>query len=112
MLYTLLLVGYIHTYSYQVPKIKFNKGQIYVTKTSPPGVHETYLGQFEKDFTSFLRSRSEEVVSGGNMVLTIYGREENSCSFDTYSPSIWELFGMMLNDMVSEVKKYFFSFFL
>ncbi|KAB5527741.1 hypothetical protein DKX38_021588 [Salix brachista] len=63
-----------------VPEIPLNKGNIYLAKTSPPGVHKAYLNQFEKDFTAFLRSRSEEMIPGGHMVLTIYGRDENNDS--------------------------------
>jgi jasmonate O-methyltransferase len=88
---------------YQVPRIPLNKGNIYLAKTSPPGVHKAYLNQFEKDFTAFLRSRSEEMIPGGCMVLTIYGRDENNDSSVKHSPTIWEFFGMMLNDMVLEV---------
>jgi len=86
-----------------VPRIPLNKGNIYLAKTSPPGVHKAYLNQFEKDFTAFLRSRSEEMIPGGCMVLTIYGRDENNDSSVKHSPTIWEFFGMMLNDMVLEV---------
>ncbi|KAF4371099.1 hypothetical protein F8388_020826, partial [Cannabis sativa] len=50
-----------------------NKGNIYITKTSPDVVVKAYLGQFEEDFTTFLRCRSEEIVVGGCMVLTMLG---------------------------------------
>ncbi|KAJ6319416.1 hypothetical protein OIU78_014936 [Salix suchowensis] len=85
-----------------VPEIPLNKGNIYLSKTSPPGVHKAYLNQFEKDFTAFLRSRSEEMIPGGCMVLTICGRDEINDSSGNHSPPIWEFFGMMLNDMVLE----------
>ncbi|KAJ6873977.1 hypothetical protein NC651_032729 [Populus alba x Populus x berolinensis] len=87
---------------YQVPRIPLNKGNIYLAKTSPPGVHKAYLNQFEKDFTAFLRSRSEEMIPGGCTVLTIHGRDENNDSSVKHSPTIWDFFGMMLNDMVLE----------
>lgn len=64
-----------------------------------------YLKQFEKDFSTFLSCRAEELVTGGRMVLTILGRKsEDPCSKD--GCYIWELLAMALNDMVSEV---FFS---
>lgn len=72
-------------------------------KDKPSCVHKTYLNQFEKDFTAFLRSRSEEMIPGGCMVLTIFGRDENIDSSVKHSPTIREFFGMMLNDMVLEV---------
>ncbi|KAB5527740.1 hypothetical protein DKX38_021587 [Salix brachista] len=87
----------------EVLEIPLNKGNIYLAKTSPPGVHKAYLNQYEKDFTAFLRSRSEEMIPGGCMVLTIYGRDENSDSSAKHSPTIWDFFGMMLNDMELEV---------
>ncbi|KAI5565797.1 hypothetical protein POPTR_014G168232v4 [Populus trichocarpa] len=42
------------------------------------------------------------MIPGGCMVLTIYGRDENNDSSVKHSPTIWEFFGMMLNDMVLE----------
>ncbi|KAJ6343261.1 hypothetical protein OIU76_005073 [Salix suchowensis] len=86
----------------EVPEIPLNKGNIYVAKTSPPGVHKAYLNQFEKDFTAFLGSRSDEMIPGGCMVLTIYGRDENNDSSAKQSHTIWELLGMTLNNMVLE----------
>ncbi|XP_060973537.1 probable caffeine synthase MTL2 isoform X2 [Cannabis sativa] len=38
-----------------------NKGNIYITKTSLAVVFKSYLDQFQKDFTNFLRYRSEEM---------------------------------------------------
>lgn len=75
-----------------------NKGNIYITKTSPPGVFKAYLNQFQKDFTLFLRTRSEEIIPGGGMVLTTIGSIESN---DPHC--IWEFIGLALNDMVLEV---------
>ncbi|ONH91100.1 hypothetical protein PRUPE_8G092900, partial [Prunus persica] len=50
-----------------------NKGNIYIAKTSPPAVFNQYLEQFKRDFTVCLRSRAEELVPGGSMVLTTMG---------------------------------------
>ncbi|XP_010246471.1 PREDICTED: salicylate carboxymethyltransferase-like [Nelumbo nucifera] len=86
----------------QVPRLpEINKGNIYLTKTSPPSVVKAYLEQFERDFSVFLRSRSEELVPGGCMVLTLRGRrsEEPSSREGGYS---WELLGQALNDLVSQ----------
>ncbi|KAL7216453.1 hypothetical protein ACSBR1_028401 [Camellia fascicularis] len=73
-----------------------------LAKTSPPGVCKAYLDQFEKDLTAFLRSRSEETIPGGLMVLIFLGRNEDPDYFTRFVPNIWELFGMILNDMVIE----------
>ncbi|KAI5314166.1 hypothetical protein L3X38_043342 [Prunus dulcis] len=74
-----------------------NNGNIYIAKTSPPAVFKQYLEQFKRDFTVFLRSRAEELVPGGSMVLTTMG------SIKSDDPlCIWEFVGTKLNDMVLE----------
>uniref|UniRef100_F6I0L9 Salicylate carboxymethyltransferase n=1 Tax=Vitis vinifera TaxID=29760 RepID=F6I0L9_VITVI len=72
-----------------------NKWNICIAKTSPPGVFKAYFEQFERDFTLFLRWRSEEIVPSGGMVLTVMGsvRSDDPCFH-------WELLGRALNDMV------------
>ncbi|KAB1207306.1 Salicylate carboxymethyltransferase [Morella rubra] len=82
--------------------IPLNKGNIHIAKTSPYGVLKAYLDIFEKDFTLFLRSRSQEMAIGGYMVLTMIGSEEKTKS-SSKSCTIWELLGITLNDMVLEV---------
>ncbi|KAJ7957776.1 Jasmonate O-methyltransferase [Quillaja saponaria] len=81
--------------------IVLNKGKLYISKSSPPSVLEAYSLQFQKDFSEFLKSRSEEMVAGGRMVLSFMGRKsmdpttEDSC----YQ---WELLAQALMSMVSE----------
>lgn len=77
-----------------------NKGNIYITSTSPPGVYEAYLEQFQQDFHAFLKSRAKELVQGGGMILTFVGRDETR---EIITP--WGLIGLALNDMVSEVHR-------
>lgn len=79
-----------------------NEGRIYISKSSPPSVANAYFAQFRRDFSLFLKSRSEEIIAGGRMVLTLLGRSnpdliggENCYKFD--------LLADLLNDMVSEV---------
>ncbi|KAL4270848.1 probable caffeine synthase MTL2 [Arachis hypogaea] len=74
-----------------------NKGNIYITRTSPPEVYQAYLDQFQHDFSAFLRSRAKELVQGGGMFLMFLGRDQNS---EMISP--YEVLGSALNDMVSE----------
>ncbi|KAK4840738.1 hypothetical protein QYF36_016974 [Acer negundo] len=86
----------------QVPGgIEGNKGNIYMASTSPATVLRAYYQQFQKDFSLFLKCRSEELVSCGRMVLTFLGRksEDPSSKECCY---IWELLAMALNDMVTE----------
>ncbi|KAK9691057.1 hypothetical protein RND81_09G173100 [Saponaria officinalis] len=74
-----------------------NKGNIYIAKTSPQEISKVYYAQFKRDFTLFLRSRSREMVPGGQMVLIFQG------SYNSDDPdSLWELLGSTLNDMVSK----------
>ncbi|TMW87530.1 hypothetical protein EJD97_019831 [Solanum chilense] len=58
----------------QAPEKIENNNNIYITRTSPPQVFEAYMKQFDKDFSRFLQVRSEEMVTGGHMVLTFIGR--------------------------------------
>ncbi|XLT49457.1 hypothetical protein HN873_042061 [Arachis hypogaea] len=81
----------------QVPKELGNKKNIHLTSTSPPRMHKAYLAQFQKDFKLFLKLRSQELVSKGGMVLTLFGREETRDM-----RTAWSLFGITLNDMVLE----------
>ncbi|XP_068642124.1 probable methyltransferase TCM_000336 [Aristolochia californica] len=55
-----------------------NKGKIYISESSPKQVAEAYSLQFHKDFTVFLESRSEELISRGRMVLMFLGRPSKS----------------------------------
>lgn len=74
-----------------------NKGNIYTAKTSPPIVTKAYFEQFKKDFMLFLKSRAEEMIHGGHMVITTMG------SIKSDDPlSIWEFVGLKLNEMASE----------
>nr|UMB49594.1 salicylic acid methyltransferase [Gerbera hybrid cultivar] len=86
----------------QVPEVgMMNKGNIYMSRTSPPSVIQAYHEQFQKDFFVFLKCRAQEVVPGGRMVLTILGRRsDDPCSKECCY--IWELLAMALNDMVFE----------
>ncbi|KAL6995713.1 jasmonate O-methyltransferase [Sarracenia purpurea var. burkii] len=68
-------------YTNQVPpplnskvSIPVNKGKIYISTTSPVCVWHAYSLQFQEDFSIFLKSRSEEMVPGGRMVLSFMGR--------------------------------------
>eukprot|EP01018_Ginkgo_biloba_P025453 Gb_30513 [translate_table: standard] len=79
----------------------WNKGQIFLTKDSPRAVVEAYSGQFQKDFSAFLRARAQEMVPRGRMVLLLRGRtssdprEQNDSIF-------WKMLASAFNDMVSE----------
>ncbi|KAJ6805777.1 salicylate carboxymethyltransferase-like [Iris pallida] len=54
-----------------------NKGNVYTSPTSPPSVVTRYFEQFQEDFNMFLRSRSQELVVGGRMVLSMLERRSH-----------------------------------
>ncbi|WOH14522.1 hypothetical protein DCAR_0934041 [Daucus carota subsp. sativus] len=86
----------------QVPeKLGNNKGNIYISKTSPPGVSEAYAEQYRTDFSKFLRLRSEEVVPGGRMVLTLAARSISDPTSKEFCCK-WELLAKALQDMSDE----------
>ncbi|KAJ7966784.1 Carboxyl methyltransferase [Quillaja saponaria] len=79
----------------------WNKGKIYVSKSSPPRVLEAYAKQFKNDFSLFLKSRSEEMVAGGRMVLSFMGRKSlDPTTVDSCYQ--WELLARALMSMVSD----------
>ncbi|KDP29935.1 hypothetical protein JCGZ_18504 [Jatropha curcas] len=81
--------------------IPLNKGNICIAKTSPPRVQKAYIYQFEKDFTTFLRSRAVEMVAGGGMVLTLLGKSNKNPCYK-YGVEIFQLIGTVLHHMVQE----------
>ncbi|KAL5143736.1 7-methylxanthosine synthase 1 [Glycine soja] len=74
----------------------FNKGHCHIVSTSPPAVYQAYLKQFQQDFKFFLKSRSEELVPGGAMVLLFLGKNK------THRRTGWEIISLVLNDMLLE----------
>ncbi|KAF5463107.1 hypothetical protein F2P56_019048 [Juglans regia] len=87
----------------QVPEqIENNKRNIYIASTSPPNVPKAYSSQFQRDFSTFLKCRAEEMVTGGRMVLTFMGRKSEDPTNKDGSNSMWEFLAMALNDMVSK----------
>ncbi|KAK7252931.1 hypothetical protein RIF29_37234 [Crotalaria pallida] len=86
----------------KVPEgVENNKGNIYLSSTSPINVLKAYYAQFQSDFSFFLKCRAEELVEGGYMVLTFLGRKSDDPSSKECC-YIWELLAVALNDMVLE----------
>ncbi|RRT76052.1 hypothetical protein BHE74_00002382 [Ensete ventricosum] len=81
--------------------VPLNKGNIYITETSPPQVVEAYQEQYRRDFSSFLKSRYAELSVGGGMVLTFLGRKKHPANGDL--SLLWGLLAEALNSMASEV---------
>ncbi|XP_065865215.1 probable caffeine synthase MTL2 isoform X1 [Euphorbia lathyris] len=78
-----------------------NKGNICVDKSSPESVQKAYLNQFDKDFTKFLSSRSEEMVTGGQMVINFVAKSDKM-PYCKYGCEIFHLIADSLKDMVNE----------
>jgi len=79
-----------------------NKGNIYISETSPREVGKAYLGQFEGDLTQFLQCRSQEVVSNGLMLFTLRGRPSSS-NLATWQPWELKLLSQAVTSLVSKV---------
>ncbi|EEF40204.1 probable methyltransferase TCM_000336 isoform X1 [Ricinus communis] len=78
-----------------------NKGNIYISKSSPPLVSQAYLMQFKEDFSLFLQSRSQELISGGCMVLILLGRVGPD-QVDRGNSFFWELLSRSVAILVSQ----------
>ncbi|KAM7517203.1 hypothetical protein LguiA_006786 [Lonicera macranthoides] len=78
-----------------------NKGKIYISDSSPISVLDAYLLQFQDDFSMFLKSRSEEMIAGGRMVLSFMGRSSANASAPEGCYQ-WELLARALMTMASE----------
>lgn len=81
-----------------------NKGNIYIAMTTPPSVVKMYQEQFEKDMLLFLWLRHEELVAGGQMMLTFLGRKHG----DAYSDGLRRLFGLLSRSvqyLIDEVRE-------
>ncbi|KAF8016896.1 hypothetical protein BT93_H2183 [Corymbia citriodora subsp. variegata] len=86
----------------QVPRgLEGNKGNIFMARSSPSEVLRAYYEQFQRDFSTFLECRGQELVVGGRMVLTLVGRRSDDPSSKECC-YIWELLANALNEMVSE----------
>ncbi|XP_058760092.1 S-adenosyl-L-methionine:benzoic acid/salicylic acid carboxyl methyltransferase 3-like [Vicia villosa] len=86
----------------KVPRgVDNNKGNIYITITSPSNVLEAYYEQFHIDFSLFLKCRAQEIVEGGCMILTFLGRESDELLSNGVCYA-WEHLATALNDMVME----------
>ncbi|KAI3822734.1 hypothetical protein L1987_10331 [Smallanthus sonchifolius] len=86
----------------QVPEgLEGNKLSIYISKISPSSVLQAYGKQFHTDFTKFLQLRSEEIVRGGHMVLTLPGRSK----IDPTRDDCWSLWGLLTKSLLEMLKE-------
>ncbi|CAH8339361.1 unnamed protein product [Eruca vesicaria subsp. sativa] len=93
----------LHWLSKVPEKLENDKENVYITNLSSQSAYKAYLNQFNRDFTMFLRLRSEEIVSGGRMVLTFIGRNTlNNNSLYRDCCHFWTLLSKSLHDLVFE----------
>lgn len=83
-------------------KRRINKGKLYISPSSPESVLEAYAAQFRNDFSTLIKSRSEEMISGGRMVLSFMGRQsmDPTTAGSCYH---WELLAQALTTLASQV---------
>ncbi|XP_037483953.1 anthranilate O-methyltransferase 1-like isoform X1 [Triticum dicoccoides] len=79
-----------------------NEGNIYIANTTPAGVAELYRRQFQNDMLLFLKLRYEELVFGGQMVLTFLGRKYEDIYNDGHLNHPWGLLARSLQSLVEE----------
>ncbi|ERM94633.1 hypothetical protein AMTR_s00011p00191260 [Amborella trichopoda] len=84
---------------YNEEGIPFNKGNIYISESSPSCVPRAYYQQFQKDFSLYLKLRSQEVVTGGRMVLILFGRRTVD-PYDKEGAFIWEALSRAVRDLI------------
>ncbi|CAL9148871.1 probable methyltransferase TCM_000336 [Musa acuminata AAA Group] len=78
-----------------------NKGKMYISNTSPPVVALAYFEQFQKEFSLFLKSRSQELHLGGRMVVAMLGRTTDDHS-DKSTRVLWEVLDQSFAIMISQ----------
>ncbi|KAJ6851167.1 salicylate carboxymethyltransferase-like [Iris pallida] len=79
-----------------------NKGNVYMSPASPPSVVTRYFEQFQEDFSMFLRSRSQELVVGGRMVLSMLGRRSHDIHKKINEFPLYEALSKSLSIFVSQ----------
>ncbi|KAG7549466.1 SAM dependent carboxyl methyltransferase [Arabidopsis thaliana x Arabidopsis arenosa] len=87
----------------KVPEgLEKSKMSVYITNSSPLSTYKAYLNQFQRDFATFLKLRSEEMVSNGRMVLTFIGRSTIDNPLHRDCCHFWTLLSKSLRDLVVE----------
>ncbi|BAF09858.1 anthranilate O-methyltransferase 1 [Oryza sativa Japonica Group] len=78
-----------------------NAGNMYIWETTPPSVVKLYQRQFQEDFSQFLALRHDELVSGGQMVLTFLGRKNR----DVLRGEVSYMYGLLAQALQSLVQE-------
>ncbi|WVZ81771.1 hypothetical protein U9M48_029113 [Paspalum notatum var. saurae] len=83
-------------------KTCLDKGEIYITKTMSPSIVKSFQQLFQKDFSLFLKLRYEELVFGGQMVLTFIGRKHEDVFCGESNHHFYGLLAQSLQSMVEK----------
>jgi anthranilate O-methyltransferase len=86
-----------------VTKTPQDEGSIYITETSSPLVVKLCQRQFQKDFSLFLKLRYEELVFGGQMVLTFIGRKNEDVLSRESNHHLYGLLAQSLQSLVDKI---------
>ncbi|CAN6995287.1 unnamed protein product, partial [Brassica oleracea var. botrytis] len=92
----------IHFLSKVPDRLEKNNMNVYITASSPLSNYIAYLNQFQRDFSTFLKVRSEEMVSNGRVILTIMGRNTIDDPLYRDCCHCWTLLSNSLRDLVLE----------
>ncbi|XP_051147584.1 benzoate carboxyl methyltransferase-like [Andrographis paniculata] len=79
-----------------------NKENICIVRTSPLKAFEAYAKQYERDFSTFLKCRGEEMMPNGRMVLAFVGRKNVDHRSEEDVSGTLRLLVETLSDMVNE----------
>lgn len=80
----------------------WNGKRVFISKDGPMEVAEAYLAQFQKDFSSFLIARAQEIVKGGCMFIYLSGRHTGDPRDQGASGVIGDTLEAAFNDMLSQ----------
>lgn len=80
----------------------WNDKRVFISKDGPMEVAEAYLAQFQKDFSSFLVARAQEIVKGGCMFIYLSGRDTGDPRDQGASGVIGDTLEAAFNDMVAQ----------
>lgn len=73
--------------------------------TSSPSVVKLYQARFKNDVSLFLRLRCEELVFGGQMVLTFIGRKNEDVFSGDSNHHLYGLLAQSLQSLADKVRK-------
>ncbi|KAG7942167.1 hypothetical protein I3843_16G086600 [Carya illinoinensis] len=76
----------------------WNKGRIHFSNTEDEVV-KAYEAQYAEDMKCFLHARAQEVVGGGLIALTVYGRPNDALHSQTHQNILHDLLRSCLMDM-------------